>query len=302
MSTTKQKANTGTYNNPYKFNGKELDAETGNYYYGARYYNPSLSMWLSVDPLAEKYPGVSPYVYTLQNPVRYVDPNGMEPDGWVRDLSDGSLYLVNDMGGDDMDFVYNAFVNECGAIELESIDALVVEHYDSFDGDFPTEIEPGLRIHHYPQSGAIIDEGLGPLEYFINPEKVIEKGVVAFGKGVALGLARKGVLNQNIDDIRNGKNVTVKTFKEADEILFGAFPNAKKVSGAGNKSKEKMILQQKEFKGTHKDGKYHKDFKKNEDGVIYGHENLPDGHPHKTVPHINVKTPEGMKSTIYIEK
>jgi RHS repeat-associated protein len=42
------------FNLPYKFNGKELDAETGYYYYGARYYNPKVSLWLNVDPLAEK--------------------------------------------------------------------------------------------------------------------------------------------------------------------------------------------------------------------------------------------------------
>ncbi|WP_369412526.1 RHS repeat-associated core domain-containing protein [Mesonia aestuariivivens] len=66
-----------SYNSPYKFNGKELDDETGNYYYGARYYNPKWSIWLSVDPMAEKYPGWSPYNYTLNNPVNFTDPTGM---------------------------------------------------------------------------------------------------------------------------------------------------------------------------------------------------------------------------------
>ena len=71
-----------SYNEPYKFNGKELDDETGNYYYyyyyyGARYYDPKWSVWLSVDPMAEKYPGWSPYNYTLNNPIKYVDPNGL---------------------------------------------------------------------------------------------------------------------------------------------------------------------------------------------------------------------------------
>jgi RHS repeat-associated protein len=40
----------------YKFNGKELDEETGLYYYGARYYDPRISIWLSVHPLAERHP------------------------------------------------------------------------------------------------------------------------------------------------------------------------------------------------------------------------------------------------------
>ena len=55
-----QKAS-GNYSNSYLFNGKELDEETGLYYYGARYYNPRYSLWLGVDPMVEKYSGVSPY-------------------------------------------------------------------------------------------------------------------------------------------------------------------------------------------------------------------------------------------------
>ncbi|MDH5381718.1 MAG: RHS repeat-associated core domain-containing protein, partial [Cyclobacteriaceae bacterium] len=63
---------------PYLYNGKELDEETGLYYYGARYYDAQTSIFISVDPLAEKYPGLSPYVYTFNNPIRYSDPTGME--------------------------------------------------------------------------------------------------------------------------------------------------------------------------------------------------------------------------------
>jgi RHS repeat-associated protein len=69
-------ASSGTQ--PYTFNGKELDKETGLYYYGARYYNPKISMWVGVDPMAEKYAGWSPYNYTLLNPVKFVDPDGKE--------------------------------------------------------------------------------------------------------------------------------------------------------------------------------------------------------------------------------
>jgi RHS repeat-associated protein len=85
---------------PYKFNGKELDAETGYYYYGARYYNPKVSLWLNVDPLADYNPHMNtehyidgqhnggvlnqgngnPYIYCYQSPVKYVDPNGKQVD------------------------------------------------------------------------------------------------------------------------------------------------------------------------------------------------------------------------------
>lgn len=91
---------------PYKFNGKELDAETGYYYYGARYYNPRVSLWLNVDPLAdvnyhmndeaymngEHNGGVynsfnnNPYIYCYQNPVRYIDPNGKQVDAIKKGL------------------------------------------------------------------------------------------------------------------------------------------------------------------------------------------------------------------------
>jgi len=70
-----------SYNSPFKFNAKEFDAETGNYYYGARYYNPKWSIWLSVDPLFEKYPTLSPYIYTANNPIIYIDPDGKEIEG-----------------------------------------------------------------------------------------------------------------------------------------------------------------------------------------------------------------------------
>jgi len=70
--------NIKTWDMPYKFNGKALDEETGLYYYGARYYDPRTSVWLGVDPLAEKNPNISSYVYCANNPVIFVDPDGKE--------------------------------------------------------------------------------------------------------------------------------------------------------------------------------------------------------------------------------
>ena len=64
------------WNTPYLFNAKEFDEETGLYYYGARYYDPRLSLWISTDALKEKTPNVSPYIYTDNNPIIYIDPDG----------------------------------------------------------------------------------------------------------------------------------------------------------------------------------------------------------------------------------
>ena len=79
-----------TYTNSYKqsrsigfklftFTGKERDEETGYGYFGARYMDHELmTMWLSVDPMADKYPSISPYAYCAWNPVKLVDPDGNE--------------------------------------------------------------------------------------------------------------------------------------------------------------------------------------------------------------------------------
>ena len=86
-------------NRRVELNAKEFDEETGMYYYGARYYEPRLSLWMSVDPISNYDPrnsenyldgehnggvvnaqNLNPYQYCYQNPVRYNDPNGMQVD------------------------------------------------------------------------------------------------------------------------------------------------------------------------------------------------------------------------------
>ncbi len=65
-------------NSPYLFNGKEYDEETGRYYYGARYYDPRISLWIGVDPHAERYPSWTPYNYVYNNPINGIDPDGRD--------------------------------------------------------------------------------------------------------------------------------------------------------------------------------------------------------------------------------
>jgi RHS repeat-associated protein len=67
-----------SWNAPYTFSGKEKDVETGYSYFGARYYDSGLSIWLSVDPMSDKYPNLTPYAYCANNPVILVDPDGRE--------------------------------------------------------------------------------------------------------------------------------------------------------------------------------------------------------------------------------
>ena len=64
--------------NRYRFTGKELGDETGLYDFSARFLQTGLGRFTTIDPLAEKYPNISPYAYCNGNPVRYIDPNGMD--------------------------------------------------------------------------------------------------------------------------------------------------------------------------------------------------------------------------------
>ncbi|SIS70774.1 SpvB/TcaC N-terminal domain-containing protein [Chryseobacterium gambrini] len=133
-------------NSQYKFNGKEQDSETGYYYYGARYYNPRVSLWLNVDPLADYNPfyndehyidgqhnggvynsgNLNPYIYCYQSPIRYIDPNGKQSDaidqwavneslfnfsfGWIGDARAGALNIASRIAGKNVRFQGDGFI------------------------------------------------------------------------------------------------------------------------------------------------------------------------------------------------
>ena len=73
----------------YTFSAKEKDSETGLSYFGSRYYSSDLCIWLSVDPMSDKYASLSPYVYCADNPIKLVDPNG---EDWYE--KDGKIYYT----------------------------------------------------------------------------------------------------------------------------------------------------------------------------------------------------------------
>ena len=119
---------------PYKFNGKEMDEETGLYYYGARYINPMASIWYGVDPLAEKYKEIGSYVYCADNPINLFDPDGQKfiynaqgkflrkegKDNLVYIERDGKLTQLIDHGNGMTDEQFNIAAH---IVDVESSDA-----------------------------------------------------------------------------------------------------------------------------------------------------------------------------------
>jgi RHS repeat-associated protein len=92
-------------NNKYQYNQKEWNDDFGLGWndYGARMYDPAMSRWVATDPLAEQYLNYSPFCYTLSNPIKFIDPNGME----VFNIAGGTRYT-----GDDAISTFDALVSQ----------------------------------------------------------------------------------------------------------------------------------------------------------------------------------------------
>jgi RHS repeat-associated protein len=108
----------------YLFNAKELDAESGMYYYEARYYAPPT--FISPDPLFEKYPWMSKYAYCNNNPILWIDPTGMEVEDVEKTFNPNmEKYNVNQSHIPEVDMT--KYYNDKGKLLYETKDGLNVD-------------------------------------------------------------------------------------------------------------------------------------------------------------------------------
>ncbi|VXC03059.1 hypothetical protein FLAVO9AF_480002 [Flavobacterium sp. 9AF] len=128
------KGGTPTIQSPYqyKYNGKEYQDELGlNFYdYGARNYDPALGRWMNMDRLVEKYVSITPYAYSLNNPIYFIDPDGNEVMG------PGDEFASIDDAAKDFAVNYNSI----SIIENVELGALI---YKNENGSFSYTIPTG---------------------------------------------------------------------------------------------------------------------------------------------------------------
>ena len=202
-----------TYDERYKFTGKERDTETGYDFFGARFLWSAIGHWLSVDPLADKYPNISPYAYAAWNPVKFVDPDGNSPRdkivGWtigvitnvlpltslsnLRDsyVPDNSMdYNESLQSADNLAFCAGAFLMASGAADVVGGATLA---------------ETGLAV---AATGVGTPEGIG----------VVAAGSALTGTGILKGAIGSILMANSTNNAANGYNKSEAKAKSINQL------------------------------------------------------------------------------------
>ncbi len=241
-------------NSPYKFNGKELDEESGLYYYGARYYSSRENLWISVDPpiydgtfLAGQHNGGifnsfnhNSYMYCYQNPINLFDPNGkqsyfMNSRGfWIEGDSKFGEYIGNVKPETDR---YMELTKIKGALYHKNTNAWLVGLWnDTFDTDFVSKkaysleeetLNDGIRMGAEFAIGGMLFKAVGG----IAGQLLKRAGGSLWGVGIARGfvyermLGLKGLMKTSnfpvIDAFFGGTATSVKTMLLGTETYLG---------------------------------------------------------------------------------
>ena len=181
------------WNTPYLFNAKEFDEETGLYYYGARYYEPRVSLWISTDPKQEKTSNITTYAYCINNPVAYIDHDGKFSKKWMANISRtwynlwhkqkaGPIIENKDATTSKFKYTYNTYSVNNGEFAITS-------HYkfDTTASQRVQDIGDGISLAGYATTLSVIGAEVGV-------------SMAAFGQTVS----SIGTVSEFVLDVANG--------------------------------------------------------------------------------------------------
>ena len=244
-----------TANSTFTFSAKEKDSETGLSYFGSRYYSSDLSIWLSVDPMSDKYPSLSPYTYCADNLVKLVDPNGEEIGNYYNidgdylgtdGIDDCKTYLVwnlQDISFDENGKIVPQEINDIVELPSQEVRQQMIILMKEFDANNPNAEWGGLCGNNMYDDGSISDYysirwgtpgeavpcGKGDKMHY-NP-KSAKRGW--FHVALEFHTHGSGICENNIfwdqrpsdDDIDFCKNWAVWTGRSAKSAVFGMKDN-----------------------------------------------------------------------------
>lgn len=239
-------------NSPFRYNGKILDEETGNYYYSARYYDPKFSIFISVDPLVLETGDA--YGYCYQNPINLVDPTGMEGEGvenrykavWNDREQRYDYTLVSKMGGDEMDYVDYQGGRNNGQIIAFKVRTERSYFYEVGSQYHTIEIErrPGYQkllkntfaghaIQPVTVGGALSDVAIDYIEEETgSPTFALAVSLVSLNPKKALGALAKG---------SKGDKLAQKLLKHSNDGEYKIWPGGTKDFGKNSKNQNIRI-------------------------------------------------------------
>jgi RHS repeat-associated protein len=242
----------GSNNSPYKFNGKELDAESGLYYYGARYYDPRISIWASVDkPLIDgeymnfEHDGgvlnsfnLAPYAYCRLSPVILIDPDGNQVYPKILNINkDKATQILKNQNYDDR------------KVNVNNNYKLSTEHAATMIG------HEGVTLTMYDQDGK---KGKNKEDIVGNATigigHLIHKGLIDGSnseKDFEKGLTKDAVVKLFVSDLSKREDAVNKRLKKLDlELTEGQYAAIVDIAfnkGEGNANK---VLNTLKNKGT----------------------------------------------------